>query len=210
MKKVKPLLRGHSHQAMFYVSLGACSMLIAQTNGATQLVATIIYTFGLLSMFGVSALYHRIHWEKEPRAIMNKLDHSAIYVMIAGSCTPIALIVLEADSGLKLLVTIWIIAFIGILQSIFFPNLPKYIRSLIYLIPGYMVIPYVSELLPKLGTFNIVMLMVGGGLYTIGAASYGLKWPKFNPAVFGYHEVFHLFVCLGAIAHFIMIYSIIG
>ncbi len=195
---------------MFFISLGACAMLMAKSTSSIQLISIIIYSFGLLSMFGVSALYHRIHWQPAPRAVMNKLDHSAIYIMIAGSCTPICLLVLSEQSGLILLITIWTIALIGIGQSIFFPNLPKYIRSLIYMVPGYTVIPYVSELMPKLGKVNIFLLLLGGLLYTIGAVSYGLKWPKLKPVRYGYHEVFHLFVCLGAIAHFVLIYSLIG
>ncbi len=210
MNKVKPLYRGYSHQAMFFVSIGACAMLLAKATSSIQIVSILIYSFGLLSMFGVSALYHRIHWEPKPRALMNKFDHSAIYIMIAGSCTPICLLVLGDDSGFKLLTTIWLIALIGVGQSVFFPNLPKYIRSLIYMIPGYMVLPYVSELIPKLGSTNITLLFVGGVFYTIGAIAYGTRWPVLKPLRYGYHEVFHLFVCFGAIAHFVLIYSLIG
>lgn len=210
MKKVKPHYRGHSHQAMFFVSVGACAMLLAKATSTLQIISVLVYTFGLLSMFGVSALYHRIHWEPKPRSLMNKLDHSAIYVMIAGSCTPICLLVLGQRSGLILLITIWSIAIIGVGQSVFFPNLPKYIRSLIYMIPGYMVIPYVSELVPKLGSTNMNLLFLGGAFYTIGAISYGLRWPKLKPERYGYHEVFHLFVCFGAFSHFLLIYSLIG
>lgn len=207
--KVKPAFRGYSHQAMFFVSLGACLLLIAKGSTYKEVLATIIYTLGTLSMFGVSALYHRITWGPKARAFMKKLDHSAIFIMIAGTCTPVTIFALNEDSGMKLLISIWVVALLGVLQSIFFVNVPKYISVLIYLIPGYMVAPYASELVPKLGVSNMIYLFVGGAFYTGGAICYGLKKPNFNPKVFGYHEVFHLCVCVGAIFHFIMIYSLI-
>lgn len=210
MEKQKPILRGWSHQAMFFVALGACSLLIAKSVNTAQYISTIIYSIGLLMMLGVSAFYHRIHWEPRKRDLLGRLDHSAIYVMIAGTCTPITLLVLNGDSGTTLLISIWSVAAIGILKSIFFPNLPEMVSALIYLIPGYMVLPYLSELMPKLGVSNIVLLIVGGALYTIGAIFYGLKRPGRNAKWFGYHEIFHLLVCVAAVLHFIIIYNIVG
>ncbi len=210
MEKVKPILRGWSHQAMFFVSIGACSLLIAKSANTTQYVSTIIYSLGLLMMLGVSAFYHRIHWEPRKRDWLGRLDHSAIFVMIAGTCTPITLLVLEGESGTNMLISIWIVAFVGILKSIFLPNIHEMISALIYLIPGYMITPYISELLPKLGVTNIALLISGGILYTIGAICYGLKLPGRNAKWFGYHEVFHLLVCVAATMHFMIIYSIVG
>ncbi|EPZ50139.1 channel protein, hemolysin III family [Bacteriovorax sp. BAL6_X] len=208
--KQKPILRGWSHQAMFFISLGACSLLIAKSANTTQYISTIIYSLGLLMMLGVSAFYHRIHWEPRARDLLGRLDHSAIYVMIAGTCTPITLLVLNGESGSTFLISIWSVAAIGILKSIFFPNLPEKLSAVIYLIPGYMVLPYVSELIPKLGMTNISLLIAGGILYTIGAIFYGLKKPGRYAKWFGYHELFHLFVCVAATLHFMIIYSIVG
>ncbi|MGI4992500.1 PAQR family membrane homeostasis protein TrhA [Halobacteriovorax sp. GFR7] len=208
--KQKPILRGWSHQAMFFISLGACSFLIAKSINTTQYISTIVYSLGLLMMLGVSAFYHCIHWEPRARDLLGRLDHSAIYVMIAGTCTPITLLVLNGESGSTLLISIWTVAAIGILKSIFFPNLPEKLSAVIYLIPGYMVLPYVSELIPKLGMTNITLLITGGVLYTIGAVFYGLKKPGRYAKWFGYHELFHLFVCVAATLHFLIIYSIVG
>lgn len=210
MEKVKPLLRGHFHQAMFFITLGACGMLISLSENTIEMISTIIYSIAALTMFGISALYHRVTWTPEQRQKMKRLDHAGIYIMIAGCFTPMCLLVLPEDSGMKLLLIIWIIAAVGILQSVFFVNLPKMISSILYLIMGYMIVPYLSDLIPKLGTFNISMLMGGGVAYTIGAIAYGLKRPSFKPAVFGYHEFFHIMVCIGAFLHFILIYSIIN
>lgn len=210
MKIEKPKLRGHFHQAMFFISLGACSLLIAKSSNTKQLIAASIYSAGLLLMFGVSALYHRVNWSEGKRALMKKLDHSAIYIMIAGTCTPITLLVLSGKSGLTLLISIWAVAILGVMQSIFFVNLPKFVSSLLYLIPGYMVAPYIMELMPKLGEINTLLLIIGGIIYTLGAVSYGVKRPVLNPKIFGYHEVFHVLVSIGAIVHFVLIYSVIN
>lgn len=209
MKVEKPLLRGHFHQAMFFVSLGASLLLIAKSNTRLEYISTIIYSLALLTMFGVSALYHRITWNPEKRLFMKKLDHAGIYLMIAGCFTPITLLALPEASGMKLLILIWAVAFIGIVQSIFFVNLPKYISALLYIFMGYMIVPYFSELTASIGEKNLIWLIAGGIAYSIGAVAYGLKRPVFRPLVFGYHEFFHVMVIVGAVFHFIMIYSLI-
>lgn len=209
MKKVKPLLRGHFHQAMFFVTLGATSILISQSHSLRLAIATSIYSLGALLMFGISALYHRVTWNDSQRAFMKKLDHSAIYIMIAGTCTPITMLAMEEPSSTTLLVSIWVIAAFGLIQSIFFVNLPKYINAIIYIIMGYMIAPYFSELLPRVGMSNIILFSIGGLSYSIGAISYALKRPTLNPKYFSYHEVFHILVNIGAIFHFIVIYSIV-
>ncbi len=206
----KPMLRGHFHQAMFFISLGACLLLLIQTQSHKEFLSIMVYSTGVLALFGISALYHRIHWEPRPRLWMKRLDHAGIYIMIAGCMTPIAQIVLPEASGTKLLLIAWIVAAIGILQSLFFVNLPKIISASLYLIMGFLILPYLSELIPLMGKFNLLLLLTGGGAYAVGALAYGLKRPVFNPRVFGYHEFFHLMVCVGALFHFIMIYRIVN
>lgn len=210
MKIEKPLLRGHFHQAMFFVSLGACSLLMMKSHTRLEMVSTLVYSLGLFFMFGVSALYHRINWQPHGRSIMKRLDHAAIYVMIAGTFTPVTMLALPEPSGTRLLTAVWLVAVVGIIQSIFFVNLPKMVSAIIYLFAGYMIAPYFNELIPRLGTTNMFFLVMGGVTYSIGALTYGLKRPKLNPLVFGYHELFHVLVSIAAILHFIMIYSIVN
>ena len=210
MKVDKPLLRGHFHQAMFFISLGACLLLVAKSRTSQEWIATSIYSFGVLTMFGISTLYHRINWSSNARLKMKRLDHAGIYLMIAGTFTPIALLTLEEPSRTHLLASIWGVALIGILQSIFFVNLPKMISAILYLIAGYLILPYLSELKPALGTWNVGLLVAGGIVYSIGALTYGLKRPMLNPRIFSYHEVFHVLVSIGAILHFCVIYSILS
>jgi hemolysin III len=202
----KPLLRGHFHQAMFFVALGGLTPLLLRTTNLNDFISILIYSVCALFLFGTSALYHRINWiSSDKRLLFKKLDHSGIYLMIAGSFTPIALKGLPIEKAQTLLFIIWMIALIGIFKSFLFPKLPKIISSLIYISTGYIIFPYLSDLKINLGIDNIILIFLGGLSYIIGALCYGLKWPKLNPAYYGYHEIFHLFVNLGAIIHFIVI-----
>lgn len=205
----KPLLRGHFHQAMFFIMLGACVPLIFRCETYPQAISVFIYTFCALTMFGVSAIYHRKNWSPEKRVIWKKLDHAGIFIMIAGTFTPVATLGLGEESATNLLIMIWIVALVGILQSIFFVNLPKIINSIIYLAAGYLILPYFSELKASIGPEKMGLIIAGGVSYSIGALCYGLKWPKLKPLFFGYHEVFHILVNIGAILHFIVISSFI-
>lgn len=209
MITTKPLLRGHFHQALFFVSLGACLMLIFKSQSVLQVQATMIYSLGVLSMFGVSALYHRINWSQKARLMMRRLDHSVIYIMIAGTFTPVCLLALQGDSGRNLLIGVWFVAFIGIMQSLFFVNIPKIISAVLYLFVGFLILPYLNALLPALGLTNLTLLVLGGLVYTMGAVCYGFKYPVLRPNIFGYHEVFHLLVGVGAILHFIVVYNLV-
>ena len=206
----KPLLRGYFHEWMFFISIGACIPLINNSSNSTELIATIVYSIGIFLMFGFSALYHRVNWRPEVLKIMRRLDHSSIFIMIAGSFTPICLLVLPESLGLQLLIIMWVVAGIGILQTFIFTNASRMIRAGIYLIAGYIAIPYLSVLSSLMGFANFSLTIAGGTIYSVGAISYGLKFPDFSPKYFGYHEFFHVLISLAAILHFIVIYSLIG
>lgn len=204
------MLRGHFHQAMFFVFVGACLPLLMRCHDKKEFIAILVYTFGALTMFGISSLYHRVTWNPDQRALWKKLDHSGIFMMIAGSFTPFAILRLNDDSGKTLLITIWSVAILGIFQSVFFGNVPKYVSSIIYLFAGYLILPYVNELHTTVGSTNIALIVAGGLSYSVGAVAYGLKRPILNPQYFSYHEVFHIFVNIGATFHFIAINSLIS
>lgn len=208
-KSTKPLLRGHFHQAFFFISLGASILLLLKCKTQNEFIPVLVYSIALLIMFGVSALYHRIHWEPGPRYFMKRLDHAGIYIMIAGSFTPITLLIMSAEDGPRLLLRVWIFGIVGILQSIFFVNLPKMASSLLYIVMGFLVLPYFKDLLIILGTLKLSLLICGGLAYTLGAIVYGLKKPAFIPHIFGYHEFFHVMVCVGAVFHFALIYLVL-
>ena len=205
----KPALRGHFHQAMFFVVLGAGVPLVYNSQGLSTRVSVSVYVVCALLTFGISALYHRITWSAEARAIWRKLDHAGIYLMIAGTFTPVAMLGLSAASAWNCLMIIWIVALAGIIQSIFFVNIPKIFSALIYLVAGYLIVPYMGELQQTLGSGNVWLLVAGGVTYTLGALCYALKRPVLDPRYFGYHEVFHVLVNAGAILHFFVINDLV-
>ncbi len=205
----KPLLRGHFHQAMFFVALGACLPLLIRCQTLTEKISIGVYSLCALSMFGISAIYHRINWSPEKRLLWKKLDHCGIYLMIAGTFTPLAVLALSDTSRFRLLLTIWLVTLAGIFQSLFFVNLPKYISATIYLVAGYLILPYLSEIKNVLGVESIWLIIAGGVVYSIGAICYALKRPVLNPKIFSYHEIFHLFVNAGAILHFCLVNSLV-
>lgn len=205
----KPLLRGHIHQESFFLALGACSMLVAKASTSLSLVASIVYSFCLVLLFGVSALYHRPNWSERRRAIMRRIDHSAIYVLIAGCFTPVCLLALPEAIGIKLLSIVYIAVFFGILKSIFWTHSPKWLSCILYGCVIFLFMPYLAELNSSLGFTNMIFIWVGCTFYSIGAVFYALKRPNFFPEIFGHHELFHFFTVLGAVFHFIVMYKLI-
>lgn len=173
------------------------------------LVSSLIYSFGLLFLLGTSAIYHRLHWQPKSRALVRRIDHSAIFILIAGTFTPICLLALPEKSGWPLFVVVWMAALIGILQSIFWIKAPKIISAILYVVMGWLAFPYLGELNGVLGLTSLSLLVSGGSVFTLGAVFYALKKPKLWPKIFGYHELFHLFTIIGAALHFIVIYQLI-
>ena len=202
-------MRGHIHQAAFFVSLGAGALLVLKSTDEVSRLSSLIYAASLMLLFGISALYHRPHWSPGPRAIMKRLDHSAIFILIAGSFTPVCLLGLPTDRGEGLLWTVWTFAIAGILQSIFWSKAPAWLAALFYVGLGWLAIPYVGDMAHALGVENVWLLAAGGFAYTVGAVVYASKRPILNPRVFGYHELFHALTIVGATTHFIVIYQLI-
>jgi hemolysin III len=207
---IKPLLRGHFHQAAFFTALGAGAMLIGQSHGLVPRIASMVFALSLAAQFGISALYHRPDWNESKRFLFRQLDHSAIFILIAGTFTPICLIPLRNDGGLTLLAIVWSAALIGVLQCLFWSHAPRWIISIYYVVMGWLALPYVVELNNALGVTGISFLVVGGVAYTVGAVIYVLKRPNPWPKVFGYHEIFHSLTIVAAICHFLVIQSIIN
>ncbi len=206
----KPLLRGQIHQEAFFVALGACALLIANSSNQKSLIASVVYSLSLLLLFGSSAIYHRIQWEPKARVLLKRIDHSAIFVLIAGTTTPFAVLALPDVEGSRLLWVIWTAAIGGVAQSIFWVSSPKWVTTLLCIIVGWMSLPYLGFFKLSLTQAHLVLVVVGGALYSIGAIVYALKKPNFFPGIFGYHELFHLFTVIAAASHFIPIYSLVS
>jgi hemolysin III len=200
---VKPKLRGVSHEWAFFLSLGfgAALIILAKTPKATLAVA--IYAVSLSALFGTSALYHRVNWRRpNVRLWMRRLDHSMIFFLIAGTYTPFALLVLDGPLADAILAVVWIGAIAGAVVEMIWINHPKWVGALIYLALGWVAVAAFPELWSEMGVAGTMLVAVGGVLYTAGAVVYATQRPNPSPAVFGYHEVFHLFVIAAAIAHF--------
>jgi hemolysin III len=206
---IKPRLRGYFHQEAFFTALGACTLLIAKSTNNATFLASAIYSAGLLIMFAISALYHRLHLEPGPRAIMKRLDHSAIFIVIAATFTPICTLALVGQVGHRLLLIIWITAVVGILQSVFWVKAPKWVTALFYVSMGALALPYVEEMKNALGPRNEFFILAGITAYFLGAVFYASKRPRLYPTVFGYHELFHVLTIFGGIFHFLVIYQLI-
>lgn len=206
----KPLLRGHIHQESFFLALGACAMLVAKATTSMTFIAGLVYSICLVMLFGISAIYHRPNWSVRKRAIMRRIDHSAIYLLIAGCFTPICLLALSESTGIQLLTIVYVAVTFGIIKCIFWVNAPKLLSALLYTFVGALFIPYISELNEGLGFTNMVLIWSGCIIYFIGAIFYAFKRPNFFPDVFGHHELFHFFTVIGAILHFIVMYRLIS
>lgn len=206
---LKPLLRGHFHQAAFFIALGACAMLLARTP-LHSLGVALIYSLSLICMFGISALYHRPNWKPQARAMMKRFDHAAIFVLIAGTATPICWLALSDRVGSRLLAMIWTIAAIGIFQAVFWTRAPKWISIGLYMFCGWIAAPYIPEIAAALGETNLWLLLIGGLIYSVGAFIYALKRPDPIPRILGYHEIFHALVILAAILHFVVIMRLVN
>lgn len=198
----KPLLRGRFHEAAAFVSLGACLMLLGKATTSLSLWALGIYSLSLMSLLTISALYHRINWQPQARALMRRLDHAAIFGLIGGTMTPIFLLALPEEVGRGPLLLIWVVISLGILQTVFWIKAPKWLASTIYVAVGWIPVLYFNQIGQALGPSGSAMILAGGFVYTVGAIIYALKKPNPWPHIFGYHEIFHICVVIAAIFHF--------
>jgi hemolysin III len=198
----KPLLRGWSHVLAFttVAVLGVIMLAVAGASASERLWLT-IYVAGTLTMFGVSAMYHRLRWHDRGRLIMRRLDHSAIFLAIAGAYTPVMAIGLDGWQKPVVLGAAWGGTIIGMTLEWLPLNVPRPLFTAIYVIVGWSAAIAFPQLYRNLGAAGFWLVLGGGLLYTVGAVVYALKWPNPWPRVFGFHEVFHLFTLAGAGCH---------
>lgn len=200
-EEVKPRLRGVSHLWASVVALGVGIVLVALAPNKTARVAGTIYSVSLVAMFGASALYHRTNWGPAVSQWLRRLDHAAIFVFIAGSYTPFCLLALP--SGNALLTLAWVVAGLGILQTLAWVTAPRALRASLYLAMGWMVVPWITALGRAIGWSGVAFVAAGGMCFTVGAVIYALRRPDPAPLVFGYHEVFHALVIAGCALQFV-------
>jgi len=200
--RVKPRLRGVSHFWAFFVALVAGAVLVVTAPDGRATLAAAIYAGSLAALFGISALYHRVDWRPSARRWMRRLDHSAIFLLIAGTVTPFALLVLDGPFATGLLLAVWTAALAGIVVELFWVDAPKWATAIVYLSVGWIGALGFPAIIARAGIAAGALIALGGALYTAGAIVYARQRPDPNPAVFGYHEIFHALVIAAAAAHF--------
>jgi hemolysin III len=202
-EEVIPRLRGtlHTHAAWVAGLLAATLMVLAPTGEAR--VAAGIYGIGLVALFTVSATYHR--WAGDPRwkPWLRRMDHATIFVFIAASYTPVALLMLQPPMRTVVLVSVWVGAAAGVALSLAWISAPRLLSAIAYLAVGWVAVIALPELLERAGVAPLVLLIAGGALYTLGAVVYAIRRPNLWPRTFGFHEVFHALVIAAAVVHFI-------
>jgi hemolysin III len=202
---VKPRLRGVSHQYAFFLSL-ACGvgLILAASEGRARIAAS-VYAIAVSALLGTSALYHRVRWRPKARRWMRRLDHSMIFVLIAATYTPVALLALKGTLASVILIVLWAGALGGVVFKLVWIDAPKWLLALIYVLLGLVSGAVMGELPAAIGWLGVAGLATGGLLYVLGAVVYASERPNPWPKVFGYHEVFHALVIAAAALQYAVI-----
>ncbi|MDQ2837601.1 MAG: hemolysin III family protein [Actinomycetota bacterium] len=207
--EIKPRMRGWLHTYAAVVSLVAGVILVAvatATHGSRAGIATTIYAITVTLLFGTSAVYHRRGWGPTGHGLMKRLDHSMIFVFIAGTYTPFAVLTLPKTSSAVVLAVVWAGALFGVILKNAWPNAPRFISVPLYIALGWVAVFMLPQLLHSFGVAALVLIATGGILYTLGALAYGFKRPNPYPNTFGFHEVFHLCTLVAAACHYIAVW----
>ncbi|MEI8408104.1 MULTISPECIES: PAQR family membrane homeostasis protein TrhA [unclassified Kribbella] len=202
---LKPLLRGWLHAGTFPVAVAAGVVLIVAAPSATPRIAAVVFTIASSLLFGVSALYHRGHWRPAPAAVLRRMDHSNIFVMIAGTYTPFGVLLLTGADRVALLVAVWGGALLGVLFRVFWLTAPRWLYTPIYLALGWAAVFWMPDFYRLGGAAVVILLAAGGLMYSAGAVVYALKKPNPSPRWFGFHEMFHACTVAAFIAHYIAV-----
>ncbi|MEO3774451.1 hemolysin III family protein [Micromonospora sp. B9E7] len=205
----KPRMRGWLHTYAFFVAVvcGIVLCSIAATRpGWAPLVSCLIYSLTVCGLFGTSALYHRRVWSERGYQVMRRMDHSMIFVFIAGTYTPLCVMLLAPRPATVMLALVWGGALAGVALKVVWPHAPRWVSAPLYLALGWVAVAMLPEILHGGGVAALVLLIVGGAIYSVGAIFYALRRPNPWPTVFGHHEFFHACTLLAALCHHIAIY----
>ena len=210
---VKPRMRGWIHLYAFGVAVVCAITLVTLAFSMVSVsagVAVSVYSITVCGVFGVSATYHRVHWKTTASQIwMKRADHSMIFLFIAGSYTPFAVLGLPASTGRTLLIVVWVGALAGVALKMLWPTAPRWVGVPLYLLLGWAIVPVAPALIDQVGYAPFVLLLVGGVFYSIGAVLYATKWPNPWPTTFGHHEFFHAATVLAATCHLVAVWLVL-
>ena len=204
-QSVKPRLRGWLHAGTFPAVLVAGLVLVALGPTLTARLAAAVYALTSALLFGTSALYHRGHWSDRSEAVLRRFDHANIYLIIAGTYTPFALLALDGTARTIVLTVIWAGAAAGVLFRILWVGAPRWLYTALYVGLGWVAVAFMPQLLDGAGWPAVVLVCAGGLLYSLGGLVYGLRRPDPSPRWFGFHEVFHAFTVAAYVAQYIAV-----
>ena len=202
-EELKPRWRGWLHAGMFPASVAAGIVLICLADSTAATVACTVYSVSAWLLFGVSAVYHRFTWGPRGEAILRRLDHANIFLIIAGSYTPFTILLLDGGARQALLWAVWGGALLGIAFRVFWVGAPRWLYTPVYLALGWAAAFFMPDFLRAGGAAVLTLMIVGGCLYSLGGVVYGLKRPNPSPQWFGFHEVFHTFTVLAFATHYV-------
>jgi len=206
----RPRWRGVSHRIAFVVAFVAGLALIAHARDGRAAAACAIYVALLAGMFGVSALLHGADWGPRAFGWLRRADHAMIFAFIAGTYTPLCAIGVGGAIGARLLALVWTGAALGMVRALLWPHAPRAVTSTLYVAVGWLVVMYLPSVRAALDPIAFACVIAGGAFYTIGALVYLARWPDPSPAVFGFHEVFHLVIIAGSACHFVAIARVVS
>ncbi|HEV7525232.1 MAG TPA: hemolysin III family protein [Acidimicrobiia bacterium] len=205
----KPRLRGVSHEIAAFVFPFLGLALVALADTASVRWSLVVYTVGLTLMYATSACYHRGHWSGRTRLRLRRLDHSMIMVAIASTYTPIAVAGLDGHRARVLLSVVWSLAVVGVALQLVWLHAPRWLVAALYIAIGWTAVAFAPALWRQLGIVTFSLLVLGGVVYSVGAAVYATQRPDPSPEVFGFHEVFHLLVIVAGLAFFAAIARVV-
>jgi hemolysin III len=194
----KPLLRGAVHEAAFWLSLLSGTLLVVGAAGAKQAAASAVFAASMTACFGISALYHRRTWRPTARLWMRRADHAGVYLLIAGTYTPVSLLVLEGAWRPVILIVVWSGALAAIVLKFAWVAGPKWLAAAIAIALGWVAAAALPQLAVRLDPVALTLIVLGGLAYTAGAVVYVRRRPDPSPRVFGYHELFHVLTVIAA------------
>ena len=203
----KPTWRGWIHAGTFPLAIVLGIILLVAADGAAAKVSSAVFVASSLLLFGTSALYHRINWSPKVKAIFKRIDHANIFLLIAGSYTPITVLALPPEKSVILLWLVWGGAGLGILFRVFWIGAPRWLYVPLYLLLGYAALVFIVDFFAA-NAAMMTLILVGGLCYTVGAVAYGLKRPNPVPGVFGFHEIFHSFTLIAFTCHWTGIFLV--
>lgn len=202
-------MRGWIHAVTCPIAAAAGIVLVAIAPTTAARISSAVFAATTVVLFGVSALLHRGHWSPRTESALRRLDHANIYLIIAGTYTPVAVLALPTSQGTLMLTIVWIGAIAGVFFRLFWLEAPRWLSTTLYVVIGWIAVFFIPGLIDGAGAVAVTLIVVGGLLYSVGAVIYGLKKPDLEPGTFGFHELFHALTVLAFICHYTAVWIIV-